>query len=406
MGSFGEYVKSAVSSIRNNKGRSFLTMLGIIIGIAAVLTVLIIGDGMKATVNSEMDDIGASTVSISLDVTKTDKSFTKENLETIESSIDDIIIGISPSFTVFGSVKGRKGYADLYIQSGSENLINQGQVKMVHGRYFNKADVDEAKNVIVLSQTAAKYLLGYEEAVGEVIEVSQDILSAEFTVIGIREDNSMDIAYASFAGDTPVLMGEMPYTALALAYGYDLNSLFQGFTIYLDSENKDAVLKKARSVVENVMGLRGENAVKVSAGSGFDQTTETILNIITSVIAIIAAISLLVGGIGVMNIMTVSVTERTREIGIRKSLGARTSSILTQFLAEAAILTFTGGIIGLAFGLLISFIICRVVDFSFIVQPQLVVLVILISTSIGLFFGIYPAKRAAKLDPIEALRTE
>ena len=161
-----------------------------------------------------------------------------------------------------------------------------------------------------------------------------------------------------------------------------------------------------RSVVENVLGIRGENAVKVSSGYGTDQTTETILNIITSVVAIIAAISLLVGGIGVMNIMTVSVTERTREIGIRKSLGARTSSILVQFLAEAAILTFTGGLIGIALGLSLAFLICKLIDFAFVVNPLLIAIVVAISTAIGLFFGIYPARRAAKLDPIEALRTE
>ena len=154
------------------------------------------------------------------------------------------------------------------------------------------------------------------------------------------------------------------------------------------------------------MGLRGENAVKISSGYGFDQTTEAILDIITSVVAIIAAISLLVGGIGVMNIMTVSVTERTREIGIRKSLGARTSSILTQFLAEASILTFIGGVIGIILGLSVAYFLCQLVGFDFIVNPLLIAGVVLISTSIGLFFGIYPAKRAAALDPIEALRME
>ena len=185
-----------------------------------------------------------------------------------------------------------------------------------------------------------------------------------------------------------------------------MDDMFNSFTIYLDSENRNAVLAKTRSVVENITGLRGENAVKISSGSGFDETTNSILDIITSVVAIIAAISLLVGGIGVMNIMTVSVTERTREIGIRKSLGARTSSILTQFLAEASILTFTGGVIGIIFGLTVSFIICRIIDFSFSVNPVLVIVVVAISTGIGLFFGIYPAKRAANLDPIEALRNE
>ncbi len=380
-------------------------MLGIIIGIAAVLTVLIIGDGMKATVNSEMDSIGATSISVSLDNTKTDKTITKQQLRDIENNIEGIY-GISPSTTDFGTVVGRKGTVDMYMTGGSESMIERGQIKMVHGRYFSRSDVDEDKRVVVLSQTAADYIFGYEEVVGETFEMDCYGLTSEFTVVGIREDNTMDKAYALYGGDEVIVMGEAPFTAVADSFGYDVDSYISSFTIYLDSVNKDEVLSRARSVVENILGLRGENAVKISSGSGFDQTTESILNIITSVVAIIAAISLLVGGIGVMNIMTVSVTERTREIGIRKSLGARTSSILTQFLAEAAILTFTGGIIGMAFGMGISFVICRIVDFSFVVRPELVVLVVAISTAIGLFFGIYPAKRAAKLDPIEALRTE
>ena len=193
---------------------------------------------------------------------------------------------------------------------------------------------------------------------------------------------------------------------MADMYGYDLDNFVNGFTIYMDKENKDAVLGKTRAVVENVLGIRGENAVKVSSGYGFDETTDQILNIITSVVALIAAISLFVGGIGVMNIMTVSVTERTREIGIRKALGAKISSIMTQFIAEATILTLVGGVIGIIVGLSIALILCKIVDFVFIVRPGVVATVVGISTAIGLFFGIYPAKKAANLDPIEALRME
>ena len=258
---------------------------------------------------------------------------------------------------------------------------------------------------MVISQTTANILFGYEECVGNTVHIDFYGDEADFTVVGVREDTSMDVAYASF-GDDPTLMGDVPYTAAAEVNRMDPDTLFDSFTIYLDRENKDKVLLSARSVVENIMGLRGENAVKIKSSAGIDKTTDSILNIITSVVAIIAAISLLVGGIGVMNIMTVSVTERTREIGIRKSLGARTSSILTQFLAEAAILTFTGGIIGIVLGLSVAYIICQVVDFAFVVNPSLVIAVVMISTGIGLFFGIYPAKRAANLDPIEALRNE
>ncbi len=379
-------------------------MLGIIIGISAVLTVLIIGDGMKQTVNGEMDAIGATSVTISLDDTKTDKAFNAEQIEAIEEGISNIY-GVSPSVDAFGTVKGKRKSYDVDISGGSAATLESGGVKMVHGRYYDKSDVDEGKKVCVLSQTAANTLFGYETCVGEAVEFNVGDRSETFYVIGIREDTSMDTAFASYLEDA-LLMVNAPYTATAAAFNLNIENNIKNLTVYLDSEYKTEVLSSARSVVENVMGLRGENAVKISSSFGFDQTTNSILDIITSVVAIIAAISLLVGGIGVMNIMTVSVTERTREIGIRKSLGARTSSILTQFLAEAAILTFTGGIIGIIFGLSVAYIICQVVGFSFTVNPVLVLVVVAISTAIGLFFGIYPARRAAQLDPIEALRTE
>ena len=399
-----EYIKSAISSIKSNKGRSFLTMLGIIIGIAAVLIVLVIGDGMKSTVNSEMDSMGASTVTVSLDTLKTEKTFTREQLRTIESTMKGIY-GVSPSMNMGGYFVTDRNTYDAYVSCGDAVKVKSGGNKIIHGRYFSENDVDESKKVIVICQSAANKLFGYEEVVGQTVHMDFYGAEADFTIVGVREDTSMDAAYASFSDD-PTLMCDAPYTSVAEVVNFNPDEEFTSFAIYMDKENKDQVISSARSIVENVMGLRGENAVKIQTSAGFDQTTDTILNIITSVVAIIAAISLLVGGIGVMNIMTVSVTERTREIGIRKSLGARTSSILTQFLAEAAILTFTGGIIGIITGLSISYLICSVVGFSFIVNPMLVMAVVLVSTSIGLFFGIYPAKRAAHLDPIEALRTE
>lgn len=401
---YTEYIKSALASIKNNKGRAILTMLGIIIGIAAVLTVLIIGDGMKATVNSEMDSIGATTVSVSLDDTKTDKIFSVENLKTIDAGIEGIY-GISPSLGGSGYFVTDRASFDANVTGEAPATENAGSVKMLHGRYLSDSDVDEAKKVIVVSQTTAKHVFGYEEVVGQSLTLDAGKTVVDLLVIGVREDNTLDTSFASYL-DEPMLMGEIPYTTAADIYMYNTENLTRNFTIYMDKENKDEVLSRTRSVVENVLGIRGENAVKISSGYGFDETTDQILTIITTVVAIIAAISLLVGGIGVMNIMTVSVTERTREIGIRKAVGAKMNSIMTQFIAEAAILTFTGGMIGVITGLTIAFILCRIVDFEFIVNPVLVIVVVAISTAIGLFFGIYPAKKAANLDPIEALRME
>ncbi|MCR5404544.1 MAG: ABC transporter permease [Butyrivibrio sp.] len=405
MGVFGEYIKSALASIGNNKGRSFLTMLGIIIGISSVLIVLTIGDGMKAQVNTEIDSVGAASIKVSLDTNKTDKYFSKDQMDQIEDNLDDIL-GLSPSFTVYGTLMGRKGSSDVVLTGVSESYSNAGSLKMLHGRYFTKNDVDESRMVLVISKSFAKNIFGYENVVGREIEItSANNKTVEFTVLGVRDDNTMDTMYGSFA-EEPTVMAEAPYTALAACYEYNLDRMFTEFNVYLDKENREKVLAKTRAIVENICELRGEKAVKISSGMGFDAVTNQILDIITTVVALIAAISLLVGGIGVMNIMTVSVTERTREIGIRKSLGARTASILTQFLAEASILTFTGGIIGLILGLSIAKLITIIVEIPFMVNPLLVVAVVAVSTSIGLFFGIYPAKRAADLDPIEALRTE
>lgn len=403
MGTFEEYIKSALSSIKNNKGRSFLTMLGIIIGISAVLIVLVLGDGMRETVNSEFDSMGATTITVDLDNTKTDKTFDQDSITKIGENLDNIY-GVSPSFNTWGYVQGRSRQYEIVLNSTSEAASKGGTVKMVHGRYFTDDDVEECKMVCVISQMAADHIFGYENVVGKTVELTLGDRTNTFTVIGVTENTPKDITYGTH-GEDSILLGNAPYTSVATAFNWNTDE-FTTITVYLDSENKNEVLQKTRSVVENVMSLRGESAVKISSGYGNEATMDTILNVITSVVTIIAAISLLVGGIGVMNIMTVSVTERTREIGIRKSLGAKTSSIMVQFLAEAAILTFTGGIIGIVQALLLSFIICKAIEFPFVVNPLLILIVVTISTSIGLFFGIYPAKRAAKLDPIDALRTE
>ncbi|MBO4911263.1 MAG: ABC transporter permease [Butyrivibrio sp.] len=405
MGTFGEYFKSAIASIKNNKGRSLLTMLGIIIGIAAVLTVLVIGDGLKSMASGELENLDVLTIDVSLDASKTDKCFTPENMAEIENSMGSIY-GFAPSSDAFGTVKGKKDSFSISISGTCDAARLVGGNKIVHGRYFSKDDVYECNYVCVISQIGAQNLFGYENAVGETLELTVGDKTKECTVVGIREDTPMDTAYATRAGDKPIITADIPYTAVVDLSDKDINNLFTAASVYVHKDNKDIVNAKIKSVVENVLGLRGESAVKVKSTEGMDAVSETILSVVTTVVGLIASISLLVGGIGVMNIMTVSVTERTREIGIRKSLGARTSSILTQFLAEAAILTSIGGVIGIILGLLFAKIACMAVDFEFVVNPLLVAGVVGISTGIGLFFGIYPARRAAKLNPIDALRSE
>ena len=404
MGTIIGYFKSAYSSIKNKKLRSFLTMLGIIIGITAVLAVLVLGSGLRGAIEAEMSSMSVGRIDISLDVSKTEKYFSTDDMAAIERAVS-CIYGITPATRIQGNGKGSKASEYVYLSGGSEVMAHNGTNKIVHGRYFTRGEVEDSSFVCVLCQSAATKLFGYENAVGETLEITEGDITKEFTVVGIREDTSQDKEYAASKED-PVLFGDTPYTAVAQAFNKDVNSMFTEVTAYLDKENKEEALSKMKTVVENVMGLRGEGAVKVSAAGGMGNTDTLIINVLTLVTMLIASISLIVGGIGVMNIMTVSVTERTREIGIRKSLGARTSLILSQFLAESALLTFVGGGIGLALGLLLGKVLCMVIGFPFVVTPIYIAAVLGISTAIGLFFGINPARKAAKLNPIEALRTQ
>ena len=403
MGAIKEYIKSAIASIKENKGRSFLTMLGIIIGIAAVLAILVIGDGVKAMSREKLADMEVTTIDVELDNLKTDKFFTPDNMTEIERSLNSIY-GVSPGgLHVNGSCKGYKGAYDVYLSGGSEALGKNVNNKILYGHYFSKDDVEMRNYVCVLSQSASKMLFGYESAVGETFEVTEEGNTKEFTVIGIREDTDEDTYYAK-SEDFRTVLGDTPYTTIAEAYNLDVNASITSFTAYVDNDKKDIANLQMKPVVENVLGLRGEDVVKVTPAR-VDAASEGIINILTAVVALVAMIALVVGGIGVMNIMTVSVTERTREIGIRKSLGARTSYILIQFLAEASILTSIGGVVGIVVGLSIAKIACTLLEISFVINPVIVTAVVGVSVMTGLFFGINPARRAAKLNPIEALRS-
>ncbi|MBQ7679835.1 MAG: ABC transporter permease [Butyrivibrio sp.] len=406
MRAFGEYIKSAVASIRNNKGRSFLTMLGIIIGIASVLAILSVGDGMKAEVNSEVNDLGSGGITISVDSKKTDKLITTEDIETVRDMVPQIK-GIDITNQIWGTVSSRRGDYEAVVYGGTEaRRFSYGNSDfMLHGRYFSAEDVAEARGAIVLSAYGARDLFGTTDVVGQTVTVSTSWMSAEATICGVREANATDDIYASYWGDDPLVIIDAPYTWLTGAF-YLSDEGFTSISIYADADNRDDCAAQARNVLESHMGLRGENAVKIESYVSNMDSISGIMDVVTLVVALIAAISLIVGGIGVMNIMTVTVTERTREIGIRKALGARTSYILIQFLAESAILTLMGGLIGVVLGLVGGYVICRYAEFPFVINPATILLVVSIASAVGLFFGIYPARRAAKLDPIEALRAE
>jgi putative ABC transport system permease protein len=249
---------------------------------------------------------------------------------------------------------------------------------------------------------AAKKIFGTEEAIGMEVDLTIWGKTATYKVVGLRD--SMNRMYNFIMeGQDYFAQVEIPYTALGADFDYYMED-FGSVILFADQSVLNTKVNEVKEILTNRHGLRGTKAISGYSMADFSDELDKILGYATTFLLLVSVISLVVGGIGVMNIMLVSVTERTREIGIRKSIGAKTGAIMTQFLAEAAILTLIGGIIGIILGIILATIICSAIGFKVIVTPTSVFGAAFFSVVIGLFFGLYPARKAAKMKPIDALR--
>ena len=410
-----EYFKIALMNIRTNKGRSFLTMLGIIIGIASVILIVNVGNGIKNGVNGSLDSMIGNQIYFSC-YSQTENGedivLTMEDFDEIKRTVDNVK-DIYAQETFGATISNRRGDFDAYLISGTTALdYTYPDQKIIKGRNFNDSEFYSAANVCVIHEDSARALFGNTDVIGMTLEFNFYRYPMELEIIGVREEEELNGVFAYLAEALEVDMQmqrvylELPTSTVLKPFGYSSPPFYDFYAIAETTESQNQVAQDIVDYIEKKYDCQGQGLVNVEKFGDYLSQINDVLNYITIFIGLVAAISLLVGGIGVMNIMLVSVTERTREIGIRKALGARTSSIMMQFLSESAIITLLGGVIGIALGVGGAAIICKVIGFGIKVSVRSVIGASLFSAGVGIFFGLYPAKKAAKLSPIEALRHE
>lgn len=399
--------KIALRALANNKLRAFLTMLGIIIGVASVIAMLAIGQGSKKSIQQQISEMGSNMIMIHPGaemrggVRQDPSAMQTLKLENYEKLSEECtyLSGISPNVSSSGQlVAGANNYPSS-VSGVSMDYLTIRQLTVEQGEMFTENDIRTAAKVCVIGKTIVDNLFpDGSDPIGKVIRCNQ----IPFRVIGVLKSkgyNSMGMDQ-----DDVVLAPYSTVMKRLLAQTY-LSGIFASA---LTEDMTDEAVDKITTI------LRREHKLKETDDDDFTIRTQqelssmlnTTTDLMTTLLACIAGISLVVGGIGIMNIMYVSVTERTREIGLRMSVGARGVDILSQFLIEAILISITGGLIGVIIGCGASFMIKTIAHWPVFIQPWSVLLSFLVCTVTGVFFGWYPAKKAADLDPIDALRYE
>ena len=404
---FANLFRIALKALGNNKFRGFLTMLGIIIGVGSVITMLAIGQGSKKSIQAEISEMGSNMIMIhpgedmrgGVRLSADDMQTLKvKDFEDIRKECGHVSL-VSPSVNSSGQAVYGANNTPTSVYGVNEEFLDIRGYKVQDGDIFSEQDIKTAAKVCLVGKTVIDQLFtNGENPVGKVIRFG----SIPFRIVGVLESKG----YNSMGMDQDNLI-ITPYTTvmkriLAITYLQEI------VCSALSEEYTDKAIEEVSSV------LRRNHKLKESDDDDFNIRSQQELSsmmtstsdMMSTLLAAVAGISLLVGGIGIMNIMYVSVTERTKEIGLRMSIGAKGRDILAQFLIEATLISITGGLLGVILGVAASYIVKAVLSYPILIQPWSIIISFLVCTIIGIFFGWYPARKASNLDPIEAIRYE
>ena len=386
----------SVQNIITNKMRSFLTMLGIIIGVAAVIGLITLVQNATSSILGQFSELGAGTLSVSAPGTAMKSGLTDADLQTIMEVPG--VRGVSPQVSgATAAVYDARVYENVSVTGRNELYFANNDV-IESGRGLNASEMNGSINVCIIDQDFLKNIFKGGEALGKRVRLN----GAEYLVVGVqKKDNSIFAAYSDRSSlDGSVII---PYkNALTMSWSKNVTSL----DIYVEDGVSNAeVEERLRETLDKIYN-HTENAFQVMNMDSLMDTMNSVSSMLSTMLGGIAGIALVVGGIGIMNMMLVSVSERTKEIGLRKALGAEPSRIQTQFLLEAVILSVFGGMIGVGLGCLIAFVGARLMETSFAISPSAIALGLGFSAAVGIIFGWAPARRASRLNPIDALRAE
>lgn len=396
-------IRTALESLFGNRLRSFLTLLGVVIGVFAVTATISMGSIATAGITGELESLGSQQLFVVREFDDPRAGpFTDDDIEALSRLPVDIVR--QQSIGGLARVAGSDDDASISVDGTTANLPEiDGTLEMAQGRYFTESEAAQAASVIVLSANAADDLFDEDSnPVGQEVIVNVEGSRSFFTVIGVKEP----ISGALGAIGANSSQGDIPLEAFYIAYPFVERGEYDFLPIAIDlNRDADTIETQVRAILDR---RRGEETYSVQRIEGILSVFNTVTVILQVVLGGIGAISLLVGGIGILNIMLVSVTERTREIGLRKALGAKKGTILQQFLIEAIVLTVIGGVLGVLLAIASLYIVVATVPFldRVIINPWVVLMAFGVSVATGVIFGLLPANRAANLSPIEALRYE